>query len=180
MVNTASNSNVLATQSWVAKMLRRFCCWTKFFSTDILRANSEVVTSNISAREGHIGELYANSIVLANSDGRMVKIKIGEDGKIDIEETLCNVFVYPNRCLLREYIWRNEDMASDFAGLTPYQVMVNFIPFVGPETSEFNGSICQRLCQADGKNKLVERTLLFTLPSGKVANRLVVLDSHGD
>lgn len=105
----------------------------------MLHATSEVVTTNVKAKEAHLDEIYAKSIVLTNSDGGMVKITVGKDGKIDIEETLCDVFVYPNECLVREYPYENEDVVANFAGLTPDQVLLNFIPFVSQESSEFNG-----------------------------------------
>lgn len=180
LVEEASKSNVIATQAWVSKLLKRFCCWTRLFHTDVLHATSEVVTANVKAREAHLGDIYANSIVLTNEDGGMVRIKVGKDGKIDIEETLCDVFVYPGDCLVREYLYRSEDVVKNFAGLTPYQTLLNFVPFVGWKKSEFNGQTCYILCEADGKDEFVGRTLLFSIPPDKVARRVVVLDANGE
>lgn len=109
----------------------------------------------------------------------MVKISVGNDGQIDIEQTLCDVFLYPNGCLVREYFHWSDDLVSDFSGLTPCQTLYNFVPFVGWKTSEFNGDVCQILCTADGKDQLVDRILLINLPPNKVAKRLVVVDSDG-
>lgn len=178
-VNSASTSNVIATQSWVSKMLKMFCRWTRLFHTDVLHATSEVVTANVKSREAHLGDIYANSIVLTNEDGGMVRIKVGKDGKIDIQETLCDVFVYPGECLVREYLYRSADVMSNFAGLTPYQTLLNFVPFIGWKRSEFNGQMCYILCTADGKDEYVGKTLLFSIPPDKVARKLVVLDSDG-
>lgn len=179
LVEEASKSNVIATQAWVSKLLKRFCCWTRLFHTDVLHATSEVVTTNVKASEAHLGDIYANSIVLTNEDGGMVRIKVGKDGKIDIEETLCDVFVYPGDCLVREYLYRSTDVVANFAGLTPYQTLLNFVPFVGWKKSEFNGQTCYILCQADGNDAVVGRTLLFNFPPDKVAKRVVALDADG-
>lgn len=180
LVEEASKSNVIATQAWVSKLLKRFCCWTRIFHTDILHAKSEVVTTNVKADEAHLGDIYANSIVLTNEDGGMVRLKVGKDGKIDIEETLCDVFVYPGDCLVREYLYRTEDVVKNFAGLTPYQTLLNFVPFVGWKSSEFNGQKCYILCEADGKDEFIGRTLLFSIPPDKVARKVVVLDANGE
>ena len=149
------------------------------FHTEVLHATSEVVTTSVKAKEAHLDEIYAKSIVLTNGNGGMVKITVGQDGKIDIQETLCDVFVYPNECLVREYRYENEDVIANFAGLTPDQVLLNFIPFVSQESSEFNGQTCYLLCTVDGKNEYIGKTLLFNFPSDKVARRVVVLDANG-
>lgn len=180
LVEQASKSNVLATQAWVSKLLKRFCCWTRLFHTDVLHATSEVVTANVRAREAHLGDIYANSIVLTNEDGGMVRIKVGKDGKIDIEETLCDVFVYRDQSMVREYLYRSKDVVANFAGLTPEQVLLNFVPFVSWKSSEFNGQTCYLLCTADGKSDYIGKTLLFNFPPDKVARRVVVLDANGD
>ena len=180
MVDEASKSNVLATQSWVSKLLKMFCCWTRLFHTDVLHATTEVVTSNVKSREAHLDEIYANSIVLTNEDGGMVRLKVGKDGKIDIEETLCDVFVYPGDCLVREYLYRSTDVVANFAGLTPYQTLLNFVPFIGWKSSEFNGKKCYILCTADGKDEFIGRTLLITTPPDKVVRQIHVLDANGD
>lgn len=180
LVEEASKSNVIATQAWVSKLLKRFCCWTRLFHTDVLHARAEVVTANVKAREAHLDKIYAKSIVLTNEEGGMVRIKVGKDGKIDIEETLCDVFVYPGECLVREYLYRTEDVVKNFAGLTPYQTLLNFVPFVGYKRSEFNGQMCYLLCEADGKDEFINKTLLFTIPPDKVARKVVVLDANGE
>ena len=179
-VDAASSSNVIATQSWVSRMLKMFCCWTRMFHTDVLHATSEVVTANVKSREAHLDEIYANSIILTNSEGGMVKIKVGPDGKIDIEETLCDVFVYPGDCIVRDYLYRSEDVVANFAGLTPEQVLLNFVPFISWKRSEFNGKTCYLLCQADGKDEFVGKTLLFSIPPDYVAKRVVVLDANSE
>ena len=180
LVEQASKSNVIATQSWVSRILRGFCCWTRFFHTDVLHATSEVATANVRSREAHLDKIYAKSIVLTNKDGGMVKIKVGDDGRIDIEETLCSIYVYPNNCLVREYLEWSGNPVVDFGGLSPNETLANFLPFVGDEQSEFNGQKCYILCVADGKDELIGRTLLINAPFGKVIKRVVVVDSDGD
>ena len=109
----------------------------------------------------------------------MVKLKVGKDGKIDISETFCDVFVYPNECLVREYLYRSDDIVANFAGLTPDQTLLNFVPFIGWKRSEFNGQTCYILCTADGKDEYINKTLLFSIPPDKVAKQLVVYDADG-
>lgn len=180
LVNEASKSNVIATQSWVSRILKMFCHWTRLFHTDVLHAKTEVDTTTLNANTANLGEIYANSIVLTNEDGGMVRIKVGKDGKIDIEETLCDVFVYPNECLVREYLYRSPDVVANFAGLTPYQTLLNFVPFVGYKRSEFNGQTCYLLCEADGKDEFINKTLLFNVPPDKVVKKVTVLDVNGE
>lgn len=180
LVEQASNSNVIATQSWVSRILHGFCCWTRFFHTDVLHATSEVATSNVRSREAHLDKVYANSIILTNDKGGTVKITVGEDGKIDIEETVCSVYLYPNDCIVREYLNWSGNPVVDFGGLTPFQVISNFLPFVGDKQSEFNGSKCYILCEADGKDDLLDNTILINTPSDKVVKRIVAVDSNGD
>ena len=125
-------------------------------------------------------KVYANSIILTNDKGGTVKITVGEDGKIDIEETVCSVYLYPNDCLVREYLNWSGNPVVDFGGLTPFQVISNFLPFVGDKQSEFNGSKCYILCEADGKDELLDNTILINTPSDKVVKRIVAVDSNGD
>lgn len=176
LVNEAKTSNVIATQSWVSRILSGFCCWTRFFKTDVLHAASEVATSNIRSRTANVETVYANSIVLTNDKGGLVKIKVGDDGKIEVEETLCSIFLFPNQCLVREYLEWSGNPVVDFGGLTSYQTIANFLPFVGDEQSEFNDSKCYILCKANGKDELVNKSLLINVPYGKVAKRIVVVD----
>ena len=49
LVEQASSSNVLATQSWVSKLLRGFCSWTKVFHTNVVHAFVETITPKITA-----------------------------------------------------------------------------------------------------------------------------------
>ena len=176
LVEQARKSNVIATQSWVSKILRGFCCWTRFFHTDVLHAASEVATSNVRSRTANVETIYANSIVLTNDKGGLVKIKVGDDGKIEVEETLCSIFLYPNQCLVREYLEWSGNPVVDFGGLSSYQTLSNFLPFIGDEQSEFNDNKCYKLCVADGKDELVNRSLLINVPFGKVAKRIVVVN----
>jgi len=180
MINQFSNSNVIATQSWVSMMLCRFWTWTKVFCTDIIHVASEVVTANVRTRELHADEIRAKNIILTNENGGMVTLSVGEDGKIDIKHTLCDVFLYRGSSMVREFLYRSKDIVANFVGLTPYQTLLGFVPFVGGKTSEFNGQKCSLLCQADGTDELVDKTLLFNFPQGKVAKSIKVYDANGD
>lgn len=180
MVEKASKSNVIATQAWVSKLLKLFCCWTRLFHTDVLHATTRVDTNQLNAKTANLDEIYTKSIVLTNENGGMVRLKVGKDGKIDIEETLCDVFVYPNECLVREYLYRSSDVVANFAGLTPCQTLLNFVPIVGCKRSEFNGQTCQYLCTAEDEDEYIGRTLLFNLPPGKVVDKVLVIDSDNN
>ena len=77
IVEQASKSNVIATQSWVSKILRRFCRWTNVFHTGVLHAMAQVCTPKLDAKEINSDEIYAKSIILHNQWGGMVKIQVG-------------------------------------------------------------------------------------------------------
>lgn len=124
--------------------------------------------------------MCAKSIVLTNEDGQSVTLTVGSNGKIDIKEELWDVFVFPNRCLVREYNYLGDDIPSNFSGLTPYQILLNFSPFVGWKRSTFMGQVCQALCTPKDSQKLIDKTLLFNFPPNKIAKRVVVLDSKGN
>jgi hypothetical protein len=81
---------------------------------------------------------------------------------------------------VRDYLYRYADVVKNFAGLTPYQTLLNFVPFVGWKSSEFNGQTCYILCTADGRDEFIGRTLLFNVPPDKVVKRVVVLDADGE
>lgn len=181
MVEEASKSNVIATQSWVSRVLRGFCKWTRLFHTEVLHARSEVVTRNIKSKKANIGEVYANSIILTNKEGYSVKIGVDSNGKIDIQETVWDVFFYPKNCFVREYFYLDkDDIVGNFADLLPFQTLLNFTTFSGGKTSEFQGRKCQLLCTPTDANKVVDKTLLINFPMNKVAKRLVVLGANGE
>ena len=100
-----------------------------------------------------------------------------------IDKQYRQVFVYPgpNVSELKYFVYRNpHDVASNFAGLTPYETYLNFAPFnIGP-TKEFNDRICPCLCPADGKDEPVGYTLLFTCKQTKKIVALKVLNEDGE
>lgn len=124
--------------------------------------------------------MCAKSIVLTNDDGQSITLTVGSNGKIDIQEEIWDVFVFPNRCLVREYCYLGDDIPSNFSGLTPYQILLNFAPFVGWKRSTLMGQICQALCTPKDAHKLIDKTLLFNFPPNKKAKRVVVLDYKGN
>ena len=180
IVEQASKSNVIATQAWVSKILRGFCSWTRVFHTGVLHAIADVFTTRLHAKEIHADEIHASSVVLQNQYGGMVKLQVGQDGKIDIQETISDVFVYPGDCLVREFLYRTPNIPANFAGLTPYQTLLNFVPFVGWKNTELDGKTCYILCTADGKDEFVNRTLLFNCPDGMVVKNVAIVDEDGN
>ena len=54
LVEQASGSNVIATQSWVSKLLRGFCSWTKVFHTNVVHAFVEMISPKITAGKANI------------------------------------------------------------------------------------------------------------------------------
>lgn len=179
LVESARRSNVLATQKWVSRLLRRICAWTQVFHTNVLHAVCEVATKILRAKQIEADEVHATTIYLTNKDGGFVKICVNENGKLDIEETVADVFVYPDECFVREYLYRTSDVVENFAGLTPYQTLLNFVPFIGCKKVEHEGQICYLLCTADGSDDFIGRTLLFNLPAGKTVRAAKVVDANG-
>ena len=141
-VERASKSNVIATQSWVSSVLRGFCAWTRVFHTNVLHALCEVVTPKLKSKEAHIDEVCAKSLVLANEDGVKVRITVGKDGKLDVQEATWDVFLYPLDCFVREYFYLDDDVVGNFAGMGPFQTLLNFSTFKGKKSCDFKGRRC--------------------------------------
>ena len=179
IVDCSCQSHVIATQSWVSTILKRFCAWTNVFHTGILHAANRVCTGKVEADTAVASEVQAKTISLVNDNGMVVKLTVGDNGKLVISQNLCEVYVYPGpTTLVREYLYRRRsNVVRDFAGLTPQQTLLNFIPFVSDKVEEFNGRPCQFLCTADGSDDLITKTLLFNFPAAKRAKNLVLMDA---
>lgn len=182
LVQQTMDSNVIATQSWVSRILRRFCWWTKVFHTDVLHVSTETHTPYLKSDTIECNDIYAKGLTLVGENGAMVRLSVGEDGRLKISDTFCDVFVYPtNNVFVREYLYRDhEKVAKNFTGLTEWQVLLNFVPFVNCRRVQHNGYTCQFLCRSDGEDDLVNHTLLFTMPPNKVAKDVVVVDEDGN
>lgn len=179
IVDLSCKSNVLATQSWVSKILRRFCAWGQVFHTGVVHAAARICTDVLESSEVRSSKVIGDTIVLQNDQGMMVRLTVGPTGKLVVTEGICDVYVYPgDSTMVREFLYRKAEMVNEFAGLTPQQTLLNFVPFVSDKVVDKNGKKCFWLCTADGVNKTIDKTLLFNFPPAKVAESVVLLDSN--
>lgn len=73
----------------------------------------------------------------------------------------------------------DEKVAGNFVGLTPYELLLNFVPFESNSVKQFNGIDCYRICSADGEDIRVDGTFLITCPQTKKIVGVEVLDADG-
>ena len=181
LIEQTLDSNVIATQSWVSRLLRRFCRWRDVFHTDVLHVKVEAHVPSLNANTVDANGIYAKSLTLVGKNGQLVEFSVGDDGRLVVSDTFCDVYVYPEKTLVREFLYRDkENVVKNFAGLTEYQVLLNFVPFIGCKRIKYNNIPCQFLCKSNGEDVLVDHTLLFTMPPNKVAKRVVIVDSNGN
>lgn len=178
-------SNVVATQSWVFRVLKKFWNWTKFFATESLQVAGGLNAGRVKTNELQTNDAYATRLTLVDPNGRPGVIYINSLGELKIDYDFQNVFVYPGAGDLevKNFVYRygtdDEHIATNFVGLTPYELMLNFVDFGSNETKRFNEKTCFRLCTADGKDELVDKTLLFKCKQTKKIVSVKVLDGDG-
>ena len=183
--NTIRKSNVVATQSWVYRVLKRFWDWTKFFATESMQVAGGLNAGRVSTCELQTEDAYATRLTLLDPNGRPAQIYINELGELKIDYDFRNVFVYPGSGDLDigKFVYRYgmepEVIASNFVGLTPYELQLNFVKFESNCHKEFNGKSCNNLCTADGIEEQIDKTLLFTCPMTKKITKVYVVDVDG-
>ena len=97
-----------------------------------------------------------------------------------------DIYMHPgdNFVDVRKFVYRygksEENMALNFAGLTPYETLLNFIPFDSAKAIEFQGKLCYSIGPADGKDEIFDKTLLITCSPAKVITRIDVYDREGE
>ena len=176
-------SNVVATQSWVFNALKRFWKWTKFFATESLQVAGGINSERVNTGELQTNNIYATRLNLVDPHGRAMTIRVNEAGELVKEYDFQNVFVYPGAgdgaVKMKNYVYRYDKkrrMADNFIGLTPYETLLNFIPFHSQVTATVNDVVCPLICPADGQEKLVDWTLLFQCPSSHKITKLEIWD----
>ena len=184
-IGQTGNSNVVATHSWVSKVLRKFWNWTKFFATESLQVAGGIHAGRVKTTELQTNDAYATRLTLIDPNGRPCAIYINELGELKVDYDFHDVFVYPgnNDIQIKNFVYRygtdDEHIAANFVGLTPVELMLNFVDFGSNAYKELNGKTCFKLCAADGNEEFVDKTLLFSCPSTKKISAVKILDSDG-
>lgn len=128
-----NKSNVVATQSWVWQVIKKVWGWTKFFATESAQVAGGLTAGRIKTNELQTGDIYAQKIVLLDPDGKPAVLHINGSGELKIDYDYQDVFIYPGDLDIRNYVYRYgtkpENMATNFVGLTPYETLLNFIPY---------------------------------------------------
>ena len=178
---STENTNVVATQSWVYRKLGFLWNWTKFFATESMRVAGPLHAQRIKTSEMQADEAYVQRFVLLDKDGRPGVVYIGDDGELHLDYDFKNVYIYqPEGIEVKKYVYSKPETVDNFVGLTPYETFLNFIPFESNETVEFEGVKCNKICPADGKDSLVEHTLLVRCSQVKKIVGFKVLDKNGE
>ncbi len=177
-----SSSNVVATQSWVVNVLKRFWDWTRFFATEQLKVAGSINSGRVKTSELETNDLYAHRFILLDDDCRPAVITL-KNGILDVDYDFRDVFLYPGDLSPLKYVYRFPDanIMRNFIGLTPYETYLNFIPFESNETDVLEDIECPRLCSADGKEVLAaDRPILVKCPRTRRIVDLEVLDESGN
>lgn len=170
--------NVVATQSWVRNALRGIMAWATSFRTGSLQVEGQTQSQTIITNAVRTSEIQTESLVLVDRDGKAMKLYVGDDGKVAVEYAFENVYLYPStgidvRCL---YYTNERTIVDEFNGLTPEQVFMKFVEYTDVKTTTYDEVECPRLCLADGEDKLVDRTLMFTCGQNKLMTGLQICD----
>ena len=178
---TTNGKNVVATQFWVANVLKRFWNWTKFFATQQLRVAGPMHAERVKTLELETNDLYTHRFTILDDDGRPAVITI-KNGVLDVNYDFRDVFLYTGELAPLKYVWRFPESAiSNFIGLTPYETYVNFVPFESNETATLEGKEWPRLCSANGKDALCcESPILVKCPRTQKITGLEILDETGE
>ena len=183
--STIGKSNVVATQSWVFRLVRTLWNWTKFFATKALRVAGPIHAQRVKTVELEADNAFASRFTLLDSDGRPALLYI-KNGKLQVDYDYRNAFIYPcglpgnSNIEVRKFIYRFPDVASNFFGLTPYETLLNFVPYESQEYREYNEKKCYKLCPASGDDKVVDQTLLVTCNQLKKIVGVKILDENGN
>lgn len=180
------DNNVVATQSWVKSMLDKFRDWTKFFATEQLEVGGTINAGRLKTVDLQTNDIYASRLTLLDPNGRPAQVYIDEKGNLQINYDFQDVFIYPGLgdVEIKRYVYRYgflpEQIASNFVGLTPYQTLANFVPYDATEAKKFNDKICFKFCEADGRDVLIDKTMLFMCNQTKRIVGIDVWDEYGE
>ena len=184
--------NKVATHSWVYNALKPFWNWTNFFVTKTLKVDEGAKIGSINTGEVQTNDLYTKRIYLVGKDGKTMAIYLDEEGNLVRDYDYEDVFLYPTDGVsIRRFVYRYGNdpcsiptdakaVARNFVGLTPYEILMNFVNYVSNGYTEYGGKTCFKLCEADGKEELVRKTLLFTAPTNHKITRVTCFDRESD
>ena len=79
---TSEKSNVVATQSWVFKVLNNFWKWTKFFATESMQVAGGIHAGRVKTCELQTNDIYATKIYLLDREGRPCVLHVNELGEL--------------------------------------------------------------------------------------------------
>lgn len=176
---SAAGKNIVATHGWVYSTLKKFWNWTKFFATESMQVAGGVHAGRVSTCELQTNDIYATRLYLIDKNGKPMLIYLDEAGDLKCDYDFQNVFVYPGdgNIDVKTFVYRygkdpysippDDKVAPNFVGLTPYEILMNFVPHVSNGSTDIDGKTCYRLCAADGADELVGKTLLVTCPTTK-------------
>ena len=181
-------SNVVATQSWVFGVLRKFWDWTRFFATKTLRVAGSVHAGRVVTNEVQTGDAYARKLMLIDPVGRPAVVYINELGELKVDYEFRDVFFYPgpddDEIKIKNFVYKfgtePEVIARNFVGLTPFEIMLNYVPFESNCHKELNNKVCYKICAADGGEERVDKTMLVTCPQTKKIVGVEVIDAAGE
>lgn len=178
---SCSKSNVVATQSWVFHVLRKFWNWTRFFATQSIRVAGGMYARKIKTGELEGDEIYAKRLVLLDPKGKPTVVYIDEEGNLKHEYKFEDLFIFgDSEVELKRYAYRYPEISANFIGVTPMETLLNFIPFQSEEAKEFNGVMCPKIGEADGAEELIKETLLLKCPETKKITGLKIVDADGN
>ena len=81
---------------------------------------------------------------------------------------------------IKQFVYRSADIARNFVGLTPYEILLNFVPFESAEYKILNDKVCYKVCPADGENEYIKHTLLLQCGKFKRITGIKVVDKTGE
>lgn len=174
--------NVVATQNWVYNALKKFWNWTKYFATESAQVAGGLKAGRIQTGQIQGHDIYATRLFLLDPNGKPREFHVDELGNLQSVYDFKNVFIYPQDGIqVRRFVPRYQDVASNFIGLTPYEILLNFVAYESVAVKKWMDRICPKFCEADGEEKPVQASpMLFTCPKTKKIVALISQDSDGN
>ena len=185
--------NVVATHGWVFGKLKKLWNWTKFFATESAQVAGGLNAGRITTNEVQTNDVYAKTLYLLDKNGRPMTIYVDDNGDIQKVYDFSNVFLFPSEGVdVRAFFYRHRSdpdpcaippdrlVAMNFIGLTPYELLMNFVPYVSQGTTSCEDKTCFKLCVADGDKELLRKTFLVTCQPTKRISRVYVFDRDGN
>ena len=174
-------SNTVATQAWVFRIFMSLWGWTKFFATKSLQVVNDIRAGFIKTGELQADKAYTQKLTLIDESGKPAEVFI-KDGKLQINYPFEKVFLYPGSqnsgLKFREFFYKNADIAKNFIGLNPYEILTNFVDIRDIDCEVWRERRCPMFCVADGEDKIINRTILISCPHTDRITGLTILDEN--